>query len=160
MQPAQGVNPEKRYPFVVEFLLHCFTHGPNTQKGETLANYPSELYYEDSRETRVFCFRRHELSFLLPDIARTIATRKCYHTGKGNFFTVELPGAEEDEVEEYEIYFQVSRNGKKGGGLRLTVESAYVRDNDHESSQPVKKKIKFFVIAHNRLKNKPVKAPK
>ncbi len=59
---------------------------------------------------------------------------------------------------EYEIYFNVARTHR--GKMRLFVESAYVRDNEHGSSQPKKKKINFFVIAHNRRENKPIKVPK
>jgi hypothetical protein len=92
----------------------------------------------------------------LPEIARTISERKCYHTGKGNFFTIDLQ-LDDSEKFEYEIYFQISR--AKKGKLRLFVESAYIRDDEHSTSSPQKNKIGFFVIAFNRLKNKEIKMP-
>ncbi|WP_444905297.1 hypothetical protein ACJJIU_22280 (plasmid) [Microbulbifer sp. CnH-101-E] len=155
IQPAKSGKPARAYQFEIEFSLHCFTHGPH--HGRTLSDYDPELYYRDSRETRVFCFRRHELSFLLPDIAKTISERKCYHTQKGNYFLIELAGEEGMKVE-YEVYFKVSRASK--GGLRLFIESAYVRDDSWKSSQPKKKKIGFFVIAHNTQAGKAIKVPK
>jgi len=90
----------------------------------------------------------------LPDIARGISLRKCFNTGKGNFFTIEL--VDQDEVKrDYEIYFKVSKESK--GKLRLHIISAYIRDDEHESAQPQKKKISFFVIAHNIQTGKPIK---
>ena len=87
---------------------------------------------------------------------KAIDTKKCFHTGKGNFFIVELLN-DQNQLEEYEVYFNVARSGAK---LRLFVESALIRDDEHGSSQPKKKKINFFVIAHNRRVNKEIKAPK
>ncbi len=116
----------------------------------------SALHYSDSRETRIFCFDRYALSFNLPKIAKSVDKRPCFHTGRGNFFVIELVSGS-GEKREYEVYFQVSR--ARGGLLRLFVESAYVRDEDHDSSQPKRKKIGFFVIAHNRQANKLIKTP-
>lgn len=156
MQEAKGGKPEKIYHFIIEFGLHCFTLAPNKHKDETLADYDQSLHYSDSRETRIFCFERHELSFGLPDIVKAINTKKCFHTGKGNFFVIELQN-ENKEAEEYEVYFNVARSGAH---LRLFVESAFIRDDEHGSSQPKKKKINFFVIAHNRQINKIIKTAK
>ncbi|QLJ07234.1 heat-shock protein [Pseudoalteromonas sp. JSTW] len=156
MQEGKGGKSAKTYDFIIEYGLHCFTKGPNKHKGETLADYDPALYYSDSRETRIFCFNRRALSFGLPDIVKAIDTKKCFHTGKGNFFIIELPN-ENNQLEEYEVYFNVARSGAK---LRLFVESAFIRDNEHESSQPKKKKINFFVIAYNRQINKNIKVPK
>jgi hypothetical protein len=156
VQAASGGKPERRYPFIVSFGLHCFTKGPNEHQGETLTDFDAALLYEDSREKRIFSFSRYELSKLLPEIAKGINQKPCYHTGKGNFFTIELT-SDEGKKQEYEIYFNVTRSS--GGKLRLFVESAFIRDEDHGSSQPKKKKINFFVIAHNRRVNKQIKAP-
>ncbi|AWN74922.1 hypothetical protein A6J39_007770 [Legionella anisa] len=75
------------------------------------------MIYSDPREKRIFCFSRYTLSYLLPDIAKQIDRGACFHTGKGNFFTIETPNQQE-----YEIYFKVSKSGK--GLLRLFIESA------------------------------------
>jgi len=153
---SKPAKPEIVYKFLVEFSLHCFTIKPNKNKGETLSDFCTSLYYKDSRETRVFCFERYKLSKNLPQIAKEISERQCYHTGKGNFFVIELTD-KEGQSAEYEIYFKVSRAGSK---LKLFIESAYIRDKEHSSSQPSKKKIKFFVIAHNVRNGKPIKTPK
>lgn len=136
--------------------MHCFTKAPNKKKKETLSDFPADLYYSDSRETRIFCFNRHQLSFRLPEIARSVANSQCYHTGKGNFFLIEFVDSN-GEKEEYEVYFNVARSGK--GLLRLFIESAYVRDDEHEGSQPTKKKINFFVIAHKVQNNQKITVP-
>jgi len=124
----------------------------NTHIKETWRVVDDELVYSDSREKRIFCFSRYTLSYLLPDIAKQINCKTCFHTGKGNFFTIETPNQQE-----YEIYFKVSKSDN--GFLRLFIESAYVRDNLHKSSQPKKKKISFYVIAHNVQANKEIKIP-
>lgn len=156
-QEAKGDKLSKRYSFIIEFGLHCFTKGPSKHKGKVLSDYPEELYYKDSRETRIFCFRRHLLSSRLPGIAKNISQTPCYHTGKGNFFVIDIENDNGDS-DEFEVYFRVSRSG--GGRLRLFIESAYVRDDEHGSSQPKKKKINFFVIANNIQNNKPIRAQK
>ena len=46
---------------------------------------------------------------------------------------------------DYEVYFNVAKDKK--GLLRLFVESAYLRNEAYQSSQPERKKIGFFVIA-------------
>lgn len=111
----------------------------NTHIQETWGDIKDELVYSDSREKRIFCFSRYTLSYLLPDIAKQINRKTCFHTGKGNFFTIETPNQQE-----YEIYFKVSKSDK--GLLRLFIESAYIRDNLHKSSQPKKKKYLFMLL--------------
>lgn len=157
IQQAKGDNKEVRYDFIIEFGLHCFTKGPNKNKNEALASFDQKLIYEDTREKRIFCFERHEMSKLLPEISKTVAKRKCYHTGKGNFFTIEIKG-DEGNTKDYEVYFQVTK--ASSNKLKLYVESAYIRDPDYASSQPSKKKINFFVIAHNRQTGKAIKTSK
>lgn len=146
-------TPSKAYNFIISFGLHCFTRGVNPRKNENIADF-KVLHYSDPRETRIFCFDRYRQSSLLPDIAKSISQRKCFNTGKGNFFTIELKDV--DGVKrDYEVYFKVSRESK--GRLRLHIVSAYIRDDEHESAQPQKKKISFFVIAHNIQNNRPIK---
>lgn len=154
-QAAQGSNPERSYKFIVEFGLHCFTYGPNKNKGETFESLPKDLHYSDSRETRAFCFKRWKLSLNLPRIAKEISCKSCFNTGKGNFFTIELIDEATGRTQEYEVYFKVTRVRK--GLLRLFVQSAYIRDQEHNTAQPKKKKIGFFIIANNIQKNKPIK---
>jgi hypothetical protein len=84
-QPAKANAPARVYRVDVIFGLHCFTRGRN--EDETIE---SALLYGDDRETRVFDLVRFELSKRLPEIIDTLPRRKCYHTGKGNFFSIEI----------------------------------------------------------------------
>ena len=131
------------------FSMHCFTR---SSKGESIKD--ESLAYSDTRETRVFDFYRHELSFHLPAAIKNL--KKCFRTGQGNFFTIELINNEGTSVE-YEIFFDVRKVGRGNNGLELYVQSAYVRDVNHQSSRPKKRKIGLNVILNNRLKNQSIK---
>lgn len=155
VQDAVPGRAAKSFRFVISFGLHCFTRGANFRSGENLSDFKS-LHYSDQRETRIFCFDRYRHSVRLPQIVQEISQRKCFNTGKGNFFTIEL--VDSDGVQrEYEVYFKISKEGRGRGRLRLHVISAYTRDDAHDSAQPQKKKISFFVIAHNIQAGKPIK---
>lgn len=151
-QPAKGDAPTRRYKVDVIFGLHCFTRA----RGQ---NPPQEntLLYGDDRETRVFDFDRYELSKRLPEIIEGLAQRKCYHTGKGNFFSVEIV-REDGKAIEYDIFFVASRSSARGR-INLFVQSAYQRDPEYASNRPDRKPIGFYVILFNTLNNKPIKAP-
>jgi hypothetical protein len=151
-QEAKDGNPERKYVVDVIFGLHCFTRG--IKPGE---KPDPRLLYADSRETRVFDFRRHHLSKRLPAIVEELHCRKCHHSGKGNFFVIEIV-TEEGECLNYEIYFEASRSSKRGV-INLYVQSAYVRDQAHRGNKPKKKTIGFTVILYNTLTNKPIKMP-
>jgi hypothetical protein len=152
--PAKGDKPERHYPFDVTFGLHTFTKGMADS-----ATVEQALIYRDSREAREFDFDRYEFSKRLPDIARTLGTRKCRHTRHGNFYTIDL--IDESGVKRsYEVYFAVSRSGKRKGRLNLFIQSAYERTQHHGTRPKQKPPIGFHVIAHNTLNNKPIKAPK
>lgn len=151
-QAATGGKPEREYKVDVIFSLHCFTRGikPDEKPHQS-------LLYADSRERRIFDFGRYALSKWLPQIVDELNRRKCYHSGKGNFFVVEVV-TEQGEKLEYEIFFEASRASKKGV-VNLYVQSAYVRDEAHRGNRPKKKPINFTVILFNVLNNKPIKIP-
>lgn len=151
IQAATKGKPERTYKINVSFSLHCFTIKDFSEEG---------LEYSDNRETRYFCFRRYELSKLLPDIIGRIGGMKCYHTGHSNYFIVETVNEEGDITSKYEIYFKISKAGKKTG-LNLYVESAYVRDEEYQSSKAKRNKpIRFEILAYNTQTGKPIKIPK
>lgn len=152
-QPAKGDAPARVYRVDVIFGLHCFTRGRSQDAPQETA-----LLYADDREARVFDFVRYELSKRLPEIIEGLAQRKCYHTGKGNFFSIEIV-RDDGEVIEYDIFFAASRSSVKGK-INLYVQSAYVRDKEHGSNRPAKKPVGFYVILFNTLNNRPIKAPK
>jgi hypothetical protein len=151
-QAAKGNKPERKYDVDVFFSMHCFT------RGITEVETPDKsLLYKDSRETRIFDLRRYSLSKELPAIIDGLDSRKCHHSGKGNFFVVEVMGQDGEPID-YEIYFDATRSSKKGV-VNLYVQSAYVRDDAHRGNRPKKKPIGFTIILHNVLNNKPIKIP-
>ena len=154
VQEAKGDKPARIYTVEIHFSLHCFTHA--CQPGE-----PQEgpLCYRDDRETRVFDFGRYALSHRLPEIAEGLMERKCYHTGRENFFTVEIINGRPGSQIEYEIYFAASRASRKGI-VNLFVQSAYVRDKQHLGNRPQLKAIRFHVILFNVLNRIPIKTQK
>jgi len=80
----KGENPAEAFNFEFIFGLHTFTRG--SKDGQPIS---MDLRYSDSRETREFCFTRYELSKQLPDIVRALHCHQCFHTGHGNFFTIQ-----------------------------------------------------------------------
>jgi hypothetical protein len=90
---------------------------------------------------------------------------KCYHTGRGNYFSIQLVDASGAPVE-YDVFFTVSRSSQKGV-LNVFVQSAYVRDAEHmnrprpnASRRPNLQPIGFHVILFNTLMGKAIKMPK
>lgn len=150
VQPASGADPERTYSLFVRFSLHCFSQA--SKPGDDLS-----LAYSDNRETRTFCHIRYQLSHALPEIVRSIHTKRCNHTGQGNFFLIEVLTDTGQQVE-YEIYFDV--NKLKAGKLEIFIQSAYVREQNSVAYRPRSKKISFFVILYNRLHGKPIKTPR
>ncbi len=153
VQAAKKGKPEHAYKVNVIFSLHCFTRG--ILEGETV---DPKLFYGDGYETRLIEFQRYELSYRLPGIVGELMDRKCYHTGRTNYTTVELVSERHGITAEYEIYFTVARASKIA--IELYVESAYMRDPEHMAGRPVRKAIGFAIILFNVLNNRPVVAPK
>jgi hypothetical protein len=146
-QDASNKKPERKYLIQVFFSLHCFT---SSIKGHE--NIDADLLYKDNREVRLFDFKRYELSKLLNKIIREIALKKCFHTGHGNYFIVEVVNETQESIR-YEIYFTLSKGKKK---LNLFIQSAYSRDSTHKSSQKKCKPIKFTVLAFNTQANRKI----
>lgn len=152
VQPAKGEAPARRYEVRVGYGLHCFTRGI---KSETFAD---PLCYSDSRETRIFDFRRYELSHGLPAIVEDLPHAKCFHTDRGNFFVVRRVDAVTGAQEDYEVYFNTFQCSAKPGALNLFVQSAYIRDQAHQS-RPKRKPIGFFIVLYNRQAGRPINPP-
>ncbi len=155
-QSAKDGKPERCYNVDVIFSLHCFTREPGVNEAPA-----ANLLYSDDRETRVFDFRRYALSIRLPEIVARLMGCKCFHTGKSNFFTVEIID-DQGQKQNYEMYFTASRSSKKGV-INLFIQSAYIRDPDYRSNRPKVNhwaKIGFGIILYNTLNNLPIKPPK
>jgi hypothetical protein len=152
VQSASERNVEKRYSVNIEFSLHCFTRKPLIA-GDT----KGPLGYGDSRESRIFDFSRYEHSKDLLTVIQRLPLASCYHTQHGNFFTIKTVTCS-GSIEEYEVYFVVSRSSKEKVMLNLFVQTAYVRDSGHRN-RPNRKKIGFFVILNNVLRNVAIRPP-
>lgn len=150
-QPSKKNLPERTYSVEVTFGLHCFTK----EVGDGVTA-DQKLCYSDARETRIFDAGRFELSKRLPELVKKLPTSKCYHTNRGNFFTVEIIKSGE-EKQQYEVYFTLSHSIKKGY-LALWVQSAYIRDRKHQTKGK-KKSIGLFVLLFNTQNNRPIKPP-
>ena len=137
---------------MVQFSMHTFTRG--IELGEIV---DPAIIFPDDKEERAFDFLRYTLSSQLPGIIQGLGERACYHTHHGTFFTIEA-ATPDGVANEYEVYFKLSRAERKGGWLNLYVQSAYVRDTSHGTTQPKKRKIGFQVIAYNILHGKEIKA--
>lgn len=149
-QEAKDDKPERTYQIMVIYGLHCFSR----KIGDT--DTDERYFYSDDREKRVFDIDRYAMSEALPAIIDALNQKKCFHTGHGNFFIVELINNDGNNAE-YEVYFKVSKSSKKDT-LNLFIESAYVRDRAH-SNRARKKPIRFNVILYNVFEGKPIKAP-
>ena len=149
--PATDKRPERTYRIAVQFSMHTFTRG--MVEGETV---DPALLYRDSREERAFDFVRYAFSNQLPTIVRQLGERVCYHTHHGTFFTIEVVNPD-GVAQDYEVYFKLSRSSRKGW-LTLYVQSAYLRDQEHGTAQPKRRKIGFQVIAYNIMTGKEIKA--
>jgi hypothetical protein len=147
IEPAKAGKAEKEFRVDISYGLHCFTRG--------LDLGVSELNYQDVRETRTFDFKRYELSKLLPGIIQDLHTRRCMHTGHGNFFVIEVIAAS-GVKENYEVYFEVKRSKTKGVA-HLYLQTAYVRDVGVSKST---QKISLFVILYNKITGKEIKIQK
>ena len=146
--PAKGKNPERNLTVAVSYSLHCFTR--QEKAGETVA---ADAWYSDSRESRVFDRERWALSYSLPEIMSTLEKRRCLHTGREEFVTVEI--LHEGRTVEYAVFFTVTKSGKAGVDLNLFVNSAHERVEAIKHKKP----IRFHVILLNRYLGKTIKPP-
>jgi hypothetical protein len=145
-RPAKDGKPAVVYTVDLTYSLHCFSH--KLPSGA----FDKSLIYPNTRETRLFDFERYELSKRLPGIIETMAQRKCFHTGHGNFFTVEV--VREDGVSvDYHVFFTASKSTRKGR-INIYIQSAYAPERKVGRSC---KPIRFLFILHNTLNKLPIR---
>lgn len=148
-QAASADKPERTYQVRVEFGHHCFTRGLRDSD-------PDEaIYPEPRRDLRAFDPDRWVLSHQLPGVIRDLMTREVRHTHHGNFLTIDLTDLDGTPVE-YEIYFNVSKTGRK---LYLVVSSAFPRDPARLASRPDRRTMKLALILHNVQVGKHIRPP-
>lgn len=143
MDPRNGevVSYEVR----VLFDDHCYTKG--VPRGDPYD--PAAYVSETVKEVRVFDPARYQLSLMLPALVKDLLNRQCYFGDQDNFVTIDLSTGDK-----YNVYFAVSKIGKRGG-LRLRIQSAYVR-----SQQDKLQKVNFGLILRNIRENKALKPPR
>lgn len=144
VQPASGDKPANTYQSEVIFSIHCFTR--NKKDGERVG---LDRMYSDTRESRVFCPDRYELSRLLPDFVRNID--KGLDTGKGNFLTFKAMNSSGVAIE-YTVFFTLSRSSKIKGTLNFYINSAYPQDPGLRKKRL--KPMKLHIIAKRVLHKK------
>lgn len=141
--------PPRRLRVNVTFGLHCFAR--DALPGEYVG---ADWWYQDNRERRVFCELRYELSKQLPLIIETLHLRRCMHTGREEFVTLEV--MHQGRSFDYAVFFTVTKAGRGDhADLNLFVNSA------HERYDPLKytKPIRFHFILLNRYQGKQIKPP-
>jgi hypothetical protein len=147
VRPEKDGKPAVTFVVDVTYSLHCFSR--------SIPKYDSHdraLEYSDARETRLFDVDRYRLSKRLPGIIETLTERKCQHTGRGNFFTVELVDDSGTKID-YDVFFTASKSSQRGR-VNLYIQSAYVKDR---SQLPAAKPIRFLIVLHNTLNKIPIK---
>ena len=150
-RPARGKQLAEKFSVNVTFSHHCFTRGL-PRDGSA---YDLTLRFDHEGDCRIFDAGRWELSKLLPSIIAKLSANRCYQTGYGNFFTIEMVAAD-GSIIEYEVFFKVWKPGL--GRIFLHVESAYVRERDNKHSKPKGMAIGFYVILHNTLNKRAIHA--
>lgn len=151
--PEKHGRPRQSYSIDVWFSMHCISRG--SADGEKI---DAAQICSDGLERRIFDKERYELSKQLAGIIRNIGTRRCFHTGRGNFLTIEFQDANGKRAE-YLIFFKVTR-GRGPRRLVLRVESAYANDKIPRPRRHPPAPIRFSVIAYNTSVGKPIKSPR
>ncbi|MDV1094978.1 stationary phase growth adaptation protein (plasmid) [Raoultella ornithinolytica] len=146
VQRQEG-KADLEYKFWVTYSFHCFTKDYAHQSAEV----KEALMYHAARDSRPFCEKRYVLAQAhLRAAILSLGESKVIHGGYESYAVVEV-NTGEDEVEHYFISFKVFREKKK---LRLHVQSAYP-----VSERPNGRAVKFFAIAFNLLRGRPLPKP-
>jgi hypothetical protein len=141
--PATDKNPERKAELYVAFGLHTFTRAIEPGDGH-------HDFYRDNREARTFCRARYQRSFQLPDIIRTLETRRC-EFARGMSRLVNYVTVETTDGERYAAFFELRRLKTLGSNaIQLMVQSAYVLDLDKPA--PGKGRIHFHALLGHVLR--------
>ncbi|WCE28574.1 heat-shock protein [Vibrio sp. SCSIO 43137] len=141
-------HPERNEQYTLHFTFshHVFTRTIKDNE----ATEPADIYpYPVDR--RVFDETRYQLSKHLPEIISTLPEQFCYHGGYSRYCSCKI-----EQENGGHIYYQVVyRVWKERGKMRFHVESAYPL----EGKLGKVKKVNFWVICHNLLRNKQLPKP-
>lgn len=133
-------GPVRDYKLIVGYSHHCFTRQPYDNE-----NPSPDQWYPHADERRIFDQIRYEYSLNLPAIMTDIHNQQIWHTGHGNFLTVEMLSAQ-NVHHTYAVYFHLGRDSHGHGDLYIYVQSAYPR---FDNPTPRKRRIRFQVIAND-----------
>jgi len=140
-------NRPEQYTLYFTFSHHVFTR--KIDDSETL---DSDGYYPFPKEDlRAFDIERYQLSTHLPKIVETLPEQFCYHGGYSKYCSCKITN-ERGESVHYQVVYRV---WKERGKMRFHIESAYPLKNGLGKV----KKVSFWVICHNLLKNKALPKP-
>ena len=144
-------NPNQSYTYRIHvtYSFHCFAK----DDASLTESQKEELNYSAPKDSRSFNFRRYKLSKSLPDIIQSLGDPNTliYHKGHENYATCKII-EESGQSTDYVVLFSIFREKRK---LRLHVSTAYPEDN----GIGIIKKVRFFTLAHNALKGKPMPKP-
>lgn len=152
---------EITFEVLVQYSSHCVSWGAEHGKEIDFTGLDTACKIIDEKGIkRCFCDDRYELSKKLPDIFQHVLNYKCFFTGRENLLFIEFV-TELGEREEYEIYFNVTKQGKNK--LRLFVESAYIRDEERLKTKPLhfsrRDKVSVKILFAKKLRNLPIIEP-
>jgi hypothetical protein len=147
---ASSKNPARNAQLYVAFGLHTFTRAIEPGDGH-------RDLYRDNREARIFCRTRYQRSLELPNIIRTLESRRCEFargmSGFVNYVTVETT-----DGERYAAFFELRRLKTLGShAIQLMVQSAYVLDP--EKPMPGKGRIHFHALLGHVLRGATPRLP-
>jgi len=134
----------------VAFSHHCYTEGFDADKHER-----KQIIVRDGSGPRVFCPIRHDLSFRLPQIVRSIPNNRVYQTAQQRNYVYAIPLDIKGQI--YEVFFMLQNAERVAGiDLRMTIESAYPVN----APLPLPKRpnaIRFTILAYKVLRREPVR---
>ena len=142
-------HPERneRYVLYFTFSHHTFTRSLKTNE----VIDPNDHYPFPKEDLRVFDPFRYKLSKNLPQIVSSLPKQFCYHGGYSRYCSCKIKQLDGSEIN-YQVVYRV---WKERGKMRFHVESAYPL----EGKLGKVKKVNFWVICHNLLKNKKMPKP-
>lgn len=161
--PASDKKPAINTHLYIQYSSHCVSVGPKNNGTFDFSTIGQDKMIQDHRGIqRRFCPDRYELSKQLPSIFKSILDKKCVFTGKHNWLVIELV-CEHGVTREYEIYFTARKSDKPKSGIRVVVESAYIRDAEMVSRRPKnfkrQQKIKGTTLFAKIHRGEPTKPP-
>lgn len=149
VQAATERDPERRFVVIVDFSDHCFTEGKKVGNDPAMHYGPSKGRSEDER---TFHEGRWERSQHLPELIRSLMGCKLYHDKYRDDRKIYVRPNDPAQAK-YEVYINV-RLDRTARMIRLTVESAFVRDKNPTTRRGT---VGFALLLYNASQGKVVR---